>query len=209
MFSSLLITFREALEVALLIGVILRLESRLEIFNKLKQTVYLGVGMGLVASGILAILFQKFAGGFTGRAEQIFEGVIFIIGAGTLLSVVFWLKHEQAGSGVLGDRAKKFLQLEEWWGMFFLIFFSVLRDGVETVLYLTAAGIKGDLLGLLGALVGGVVAMAVGYGVYKETNKINIQKFFSVTSILLILFAVSLLIRGLAEFVELGLFGKL
>lgn len=205
MLESALVVFREALEVALIVGVILRLEAGLQNFTKLKKTVYLGVLLGLITSILAAVLFQKVAGGFSGRAEEIFEGIIFLIGAATLASVILWLKHEQAGSGQLNEKAKKLLETEEWWGMFLLVFFSVVRDGVETILYLGAAGSAGNVSGVVGALIGLVVAVGLGYAVFAGTKKINVKKFFTITSILLLLFAVSLLIRGLGEFAEAGL----
>jgi high-affinity iron transporter len=80
MIPSFIITFREVLEAALIVGIVLSylIRTRQAQYNNI---VYLGVALGIVASIIGAIVFTAIAGGFTGRAEKIFEGITMLVGA--------------------------------------------------------------------------------------------------------------------------------
>ena len=78
MLSEFIITFRETLEVALIVGIILSYLTKTK-ETKYNPVVYVGLVAGLVASVIGAILFNTLAGGFEGAAEQIFEGITMLL----------------------------------------------------------------------------------------------------------------------------------
>ena len=82
--SSFIIMFRESLEAALIIGIVLAYLSKTK-RTKYNNIVYLGVVSAVVASIIGAIIFNSLAGGFTGRAEYIFEGTAMFLAAVLLL----------------------------------------------------------------------------------------------------------------------------
>ena len=87
MVPSFIITFREALEAALIIGIILSFLARTN-QTKYNNIVYLGVVSGVVGSLIGAFLFNHIAGGFSGRAEEIFEGFTMLTGAVLLTTMI-------------------------------------------------------------------------------------------------------------------------
>ncbi|MCK5194637.1 MAG: FTR1 family protein, partial [Desulfobulbaceae bacterium] len=90
MIPSFIITFRETLEAALVVGIVLSYLYRVK-QTKHNNVVYAGIFSGLVASIIGAVLFTKLAGGFTGRAEEIFEGITMLIGALLLTTMILWM----------------------------------------------------------------------------------------------------------------------
>jgi len=99
----------------------------------------------------------------------------------------------------------KALQGGRRWALFGIAFFAVLREGVETSLFLTATALVADeRLVLLGALLGIACAIFLGWLLFKSTLRLELQRFFQVTGFLLILFAAGLFAHGVHEFVEAG-----
>jgi high-affinity iron transporter len=193
--ASGLIGFREALEAAIIISIILTFIYKTKAY-KLQKYVWLGVGSATLSSIAVAILFNSIAEGFTGDAEAIFEGFAMILAAIILTYVVIWIQK--------AHELKK--QLKEHKGSIFAIsFISVFREGVETVIFLAAARFAGDgSNNLLGALIGILLAILVGYFIIQGGKHLQLKKFFKVTSILLIFFAAGLLAHGVHEFQEVG-----
>jgi high-affinity iron transporter len=88
-----------------------------------------------------------------------------------------------------------------------IAFFAVLREGLESVLFLisTTVGVEADGLQFLGGLLGLTTAVAIGYFIYRGGTRIDIRAFFRVTGVLIILFAAGLVAKGIHEFQEVGL----
>lgn len=201
MISSFIITFRETLEAALIIGIVLSylVKTRQIKYNNI---VYLGVISGIIASFIGALLFVNLAGGFTGRAEQIFEGVTMLIGALLLTSMILWMMKQKHVARELEHKVDQELTEAHRFGLFTLVFISVLREGIETVIFLAAASFISTDNNLIGALAGIIIAILLGYAIFVGSMKINLKKFFNVTSVLLIFFAAGLVAHGIHEFEE-------
>ncbi len=201
MIPSFIITFREVLEAALIVGIIL------SYLAKTKQTqynnvVYIGVASGVVASIIGAFLFKILAGGFTGRAEEIFEGITMLVGASLLTTMILWMMKQKHIAKEIEDRVATELTEAHRFGLFLLIFVAVLREGIETVIFLGASSFVSTNNTLVGALAGIIAAIFLGYAIFVGSRKINIKKFFNITSIMLILFAAGLVAYGIHELQE-------
>jgi len=201
MISSFILTFREALEAALIVGIILSYLVRTK-QTEYSNVVYMGVLSGVVASIIGALLFVRLAGGFTGRAEQIFEGVTMLIGALLLTTMILWMMKQRHIALELELRVKTELTENHRLGLFLLMFVAVLREGIETVIFLGAASFVSSSNSLIGASAGIVAAILLGYAIFVGSMKINLKRFFSITGILLILFAAGLVAYGVHELQE-------
>ncbi|MDO8513031.1 MAG: FTR1 family protein [bacterium] len=201
MIQSFIITFRETLEVALILGIILSYLVRTK-QTKYNNVVYMGIISGIVASIIGALLFSKIAGGFTGRAEEIFEGITMLVGALLLTTMILWMMKQKHIAGELEHRVSEELAEVHKFGLFLLVFIAVLREGIETVIFLGATSFVSTNNNMMGALAGITVAIFLGYAIFVGSMKINIKKFFNITSILLILFAAGLVAHGIHEFQE-------
>ncbi len=92
-------------------------------------------------------------------------------------------------------------------GLVILAFVVVVREGIETVLFLFAATrvAESPVLFTVGGFLGLVIALGIGYSIYKGSSRLNLRAFFNVTSLILIMFAAGLLTYGIHEFIEAGI----
>ncbi len=201
MIPSFIITFRETLEAALVIGIVLGYLIKTK-QTKYNNVVYIGIVAGIVASIIGAFLFSNMAGGFEGRAEEIFEGVTMLVGAVLLTTMIFWMMKQRHIAHEIEQRVAAQVAKSYNLGLFLLVFISVLREGIETVIFLSAASFVSTDNNIIGALIGIIAAVFLGYAIFVGSLRINIKKFFSITSILLILFAAGLVAHGVHELEE-------
>ena len=201
MISSFIITFREALEAALIVGIILSYLVRTK-QTEYNNVVYMGVLSGIVASIIGALLFVRLAGGFTGRAEQIFEGATMLFGALLLTTMILWMRKQRHIALELEQRVKTELTENHRLGLFLLMFVAIFREGIETVIFLGAASFVSSSNSLVGAVAGIVAAILLGCAIFVGSMKINLKRFFKMTGILLILFAAGLVAYGVHELQE-------
>lgn len=201
MIASFIITFRETLEAALIIGIILAYLVKIK-KTKYNNIVYLGVSSAIVASLLGAFLFNHLAGGFTGTAEKIFEGIAMLVGAVLLTFMILWMMKQKHIVTEMHQKIQTKLEDRHKIGLFSLVFISVLREGIETVIFLGAASFISAENGLMGAISGIIAAIVLGYFMFVASKKINLKKFFNWTSVLLILFAAGLFAHGIHEFQE-------
>lgn len=205
MISSFIITFRETLEAALVVGIVL------SYLVKTKRTqhnnvVYLGVVSAIVVSLIGAYLFNVLAGGFEGRAEQIFEGSSMLFAVIMLTSMILWMMNQKHIATELHQKVDMELNEQHKAGLFLVVFASVLREGIETVIFLGATTfVSVGQNNIIGALLGIAIVIIIAYFIFIAGKKINIKIFFNVTSVFLILFAAGLVSSSIHEFQEAGI----
>jgi high-affinity iron transporter len=203
MIASLIITFREALEAALIVGIVLSYLARTG-QTRYRSVVFLAVGAAAAASLAGAVGFTQIAGGFTGRAEQIFEGVTMLLGAALLTTMILWMMRQRGIAAELSAKVATEVAQAHRLGLFLLVFVSVLREGIETVIFLGAASLAAGS-SLLGAVAGLLSAAVLGYLIFAGSRRLDLKKFFTVTSVLLILFAAGLVAQGVHELQEAGI----
>lgn len=203
MLSEFIITFRETLEVALIVGIILSYLTKTK-ETKYNPVVYVGLVAGLVASIIGAILFNTLAGGFEGAAEQIFEGITMLLGAIMLTTMILWMMKQGKIAEKLEAQVAVHLSTAQRFDLFLLVFLAVLREGIETVIFLNAAAIATGENTLVGSVLGIAAAVVLGYLIFVAAVRVPLKKYFTVTSVLLLLFAAGLVAHGVHEFEEAG-----
>jgi high-affinity iron transporter len=200
-----LITLREGIEAALIVGIILGYLKKVEA-KSLERPFYLGIGLGIVASVGVAILFALLAVEFEGKLETVFEGTTMFVSMALLTTVILWMnQNSKAYSEGLKQKVAQALNKTRTFGMASLAFVSIFREGVETVLFLgsTSFTTTGAQV-ILGGVIGLVVAFVLAIAIIKYSAKLNLRTFFNVTGILLIMFAAGLVSRGIFEFQEAG-----
>ena len=203
MIPSFIITFRETLEAALVIGIVLSYLAKIN-QTRYRGVVYSGTVCGIVASILGAILFLKLAGGFSGSTEQLFEGVTMLVGAALLTTMILWMMKQKHIATELENRVAYELTKTHALGLFSLVFVAILREGIETVIFLKAASSVSTGNSMVGAFLGILVAILLSYGLFVGAKRINIKRFFNITSMLLILFAAGLVAHGAHELQEAG-----
>ncbi|MHA1719398.1 MAG: high-affinity iron transporter [Promethearchaeia archaeon] len=204
MIVSFIITLRETLEIALIIAIIFRYLRKSNQIEFTKYAIW-GIITGLMLSifGGLLITFLSIL--FEGKTEQIFEGIIMLIGAILLTTMILWMINQKNISEELERKIQTETNKTHKFGIFFLIMTSILREGIEIVLFLSAARFSDESNSLLGATFGIIVAIILGIILYQGTSKINLKLFFNLTSIFLIIISAGLFSYSLHEFQEAGI----
>ena len=203
--SSFLITSRETLEAALVIGIVLAYLSKTN-NTQYKKTVYYGIFFGILLSVISAALFIVFTDGFSGRAEEIFEGSTMLFAAVLLTTMILWMMKQKHVAREIEAKVANHLEKANFnrtyaYGLFALIVVAVLREGVETVVFFSAINYASGI-SFIGATLGVITAIVISYLFFMSSKKINLKKFFNITSIFLILIAAGLVAHGIHEFQE-------
>jgi high-affinity iron transporter len=205
MFPSFLLSLREGLEMALIIGIVLGALRKMN-RGELARSVWWGAGAAASISLLVALLLIRLGASLEGTAEQIFEGVTMLLAAGVLTWMIFWMQRQARTikSALEADVRRQTLRVGAF-GLFGLAFFAVLREGVELALFLTAAAMASETrANLFGALIGLIAAALLGWALFTSSVRLNLRSFFLVTSVLFIVFAGGLVTHGVHEFNEAG-----
>jgi high-affinity iron transporter len=205
MIAGLLITLREGLEAALIVGLVFGVLKKTKSLG-LGSSVWAGVGAASLLSLGFAVFLQWVGASLEGEAEAAFEGVMMLLAAGVLTWMILWLQRQgnKAQAGLEQD-VRQAAGRGQRMGLFGIAFFAVLREGVETALFLTAAAVSSGALGTFtGGLVGLAAAILIGWGLYASTIRLDVRRFFLITSALLVLFAAGLVGHGIHELNEAG-----
>ena len=206
MVASFIIVFRETLEASLIIGIVLSYLERINARSKFRQVWYgtvLGIGISIGAAFVLTSAMD----GFTGVSEKIFEGVTFLIGAALLTTFILWIMKEERYSASLHEKIDVSLTNRRILGIFFLVFISILREGIETVIFFQSLiNIQESAApAWIGSLLGAALAVIAGVLIYFSEKKISLKRFFQVTNIILIFFAAGMIAYGIHELQEAGI----
>lgn len=200
--ASFVVVFRETLEAALVVGIILAFLYRIN-QKQFRRYVYLGVAFAVAASIVTAVIFQVVAGGFEGRAEQLFEGSTMVVAAALLSWMIMWMfKQRMHLKRHVEEKVSRAVEKQEKLELFLLSFVAVFREGVETVIFLGAATFASGQNVFVGGTLGIAFALGVSYLFFTAAKKVNLRVFFNVTSLLLVLFAAGLVAHGVHEFQE-------
>ncbi len=197
-----LIGLREAVEAALIIGVLMTWLVRSN-RGSLSSWIWYGVGAGIAASLVVAALFAWVWGGLESfeEHEALFEGVLEIFAALLLtLVIVHFIRHPSARE--LENWADEAFKQKHGMGLFLISFLSVWREGSETVIFI-GAGTEGTDA-IVGVFFGIVVATVFAYAFFTRGMEVDISKLFKITNVLLILFAAGLVAHGFHELQEAG-----
>jgi FTR1 family protein len=200
MIESFVITLREGVEAALVVCLALSYLRKID-RPDLRRSLWLGVLLAsfLSLAGGVAIKLAK----LEDRIDGAPEGIALLASCGLVTWLVFWMWRH--GKRMREETEKRLGRAAggSTSGVFLFAFLMVLREGVETVLMLLTSGFTTQgVLSAGGAAAGLILALALGVAFYRGTFRVDLRKFFSVTSVLLILFAFQLLVAGLHEFTE-------
>src|SRR3954454_4379482 len=200
MLQAFIITLREGVEAALIVGITLAYLTKIG-RAELRKTVYAALGAAFLGSIGVAIVISR-----THLNEDVFEGWIMLAAAFFVITmIVFMMKTGKKLKGEIEGKVGLLGGNDAWLGLFAFVFLMVLREGAETVLILSAVSLNStELMSFLGTLLGVLCAIAFGVMFVKGSVRINLQKFFKVTTAIMFLVAAQLLISGLHELSESG-----
>lgn len=208
MLEAFVITLREGVEVALIVGLIYAYLNKTD-RRALYRPVNLGLYSAVAASLVGAVAFQRFK-----VNQEAFEGAVMLVAALLVGSFMIWM-HRKSKT-IDKDIARKVAQLaaasssaatpflrKESLGLWAFTFVMVLREGIETVVFLSAVSLSTTgVFTVFGGVAG--IALAVAFGILfaKGSVRINLRRFFAVTNVVLAVFLVQLLINGYHELAE-------
>ncbi len=201
--TSFVITFRELLEASLVVVIVL---SYLKRAGQGGYGIYVwyGASAGIIASVSLAIAFSAFLGGLDGNTEKVFEGITMALAAVLLTWMIVWMMGQRQVIKKLETKVHNEIGSRGALGISLLVATAVLREGVETVIFLQSASFEGGA-NLSGAVAGAGFAIIIASVVFTGVKKVNLKLFFQSSSALLILFAAGLTSHALLEFQEAGI----
>lgn len=200
--AAFLITLREGLEIAIVLAILVTYLVKSE-----RRDAIADVWRGTVLAGLICVVggiaFHAFVGEFEGKPEQFIEGTIAVVAASVLTWMIFWMRSNSRNMGAhlrtQVDAAATHKAIVS------IAFVAVLREGLETVLFLLSAetaSSSGSSV-VIGGLGGLVVAAVLGRVFFTAGHRLNLRTFFNVTGALLILFAAGLVGKAFHEFREL------
>jgi FTR1 family protein len=201
MFQSFVITLREGVEAALIIGIVL---------SHLKRTGRAAWGR-IVFWALAAAVAASLAGAYLlSRIEinqEAFEGWLMLAGSFFVASMTVWMWR--TGRHLKREIETKLTELSEKpsaaaaAGLFAFVFLMVFREGIETIIFLASVSLQtSDILNFIGGILGLAVAIGLGLAFFKGSLRVNLARFFRVTALLLLVVAVQLFIGGLHELSE-------
>lgn len=200
MLQAFIITLREGVEAALIVGITLAYLAKIN-RPDLKKSVYSALVAAFLGSIGVAIILSR-----TKWNQDIFEGWVMLAAAFFVVTmIIFMMKTGRKLKGQIEGKVGLLAGEDAWFGLFLFVFLMVLREGVETVLILGAVSLNStELLSFMGTLLGVGVAILFGVMFVKGSVRINLQKFFRVTTVILFFVAAQLIISGLHELSENG-----
>jgi high-affinity iron transporter len=209
--ASFVIALREGIEAALIVSIVLAYLKQLGATDR-SRLVWWGTGFAVLLSAAVGTAIFAAGAEFQGKAEEVFEGLVTLAAVGVLTWMIFWMRRQ--GARIKSDLQEKVDTALVTGGLALagLAFFAVLREGVETALFLFAAA-KGTAVEgaeaapaaqVIGAILGLTLAVILGALLYRGGIRMNLRSFFRVTGLLLIVVAAGLFAFSLHELQEAG-----
>jgi high-affinity iron transporter len=201
------ITLREGVEAALVVGIVLAYLKKSG-QSQLRTWVYSGVGVGLAISAVVGVMLSWFLQHLGSSNEKygpvfepLLEGVFSVVAIGLLSWMLIWMSKNAKGlkASVEGSIGKALSQGRAGLGIFALVFFAVLREGFETVLFI-ASKFQQGVMPAIGALLGILLAVGIGVMFFRLGIRLNLRKFFLIMGILLLFIVSGLVVSALGHF---------
>jgi high-affinity iron transporter len=202
--GSFVITLREGFEAALIVCLILAFLAKTGQLREHGRTIWIGVAGAVGLSVVVGAVLFAAVGELEGTAEAAYEGTAMLLAAGVLTWMVFWMRRQASTiGGHLRDQVSTAITAGGGIALATVAFVGVAREGLETALFLFATtNESGALVSFVGAIAGLVAAVALGFLFYRGAVRLDLGRFFTITSVLVIIFAAYLLNGGLHELGE-------
>ncbi len=208
MLVTFVIGLREGLEAALIIAIIAAFLLQ-NSGRRALRPMWIGVGASVSLCVVTAAGLSLIGRQLPEEARETLEGALTLIAVAGVSYMLVWMRHNSRGlKSELQTRTARALGANSAMALVALAFFAVMREGFETAVFLLGVltGSSSPAIGLVGAGAGIGVAALIGYGIFRGGVHIDLNRFFRVTGILLVLVAAGLVSAAIHEFAEAGLF---
>jgi high-affinity iron transporter len=200
------IGLREGLEASLIVGIIAAFLIQRDQRDALKP-MWIGVAIAIGLCTAVAVVLRIVGESLPFRQRELMEGILALIAVAGVTYMIVWMRrHSRELKAHLEDHAERALLTGSVLALVGMAFFAVLREGLETAIFLLAAfqSSANPMATGLGAALGVIVAVGLGYGIYRGGVRINLSRFFRVTGFILVIVAAGLLSSAVHEFSEAG-----
>ena len=196
--AEFIIVFREVLEASLVVGIIyliIEKTNQTSHFAKLWYAVFVSILASIVV-GFLVIQAKNSLG--NDSTQALFEAIFLYLTAFLIWYVIFWLSKNVSDKKVLEGQALNAKELSSW-GIFFVVFFAILREGFETAIFLISSFSITGTFSYLGFFSGALLAILIGYLIVAQGRKINLRSVFKYTTLLLVFLSAGMVAYGTHE----------
>ena len=196
--AEFIIVFREVLEASLVVGIIyliIEKTNQTSHFAKLWYAVFVSILASIVV-GFLVIQAKNSLG--NDSTQALFEAIFLYLTAFLIWYVIFWLSKNVSDKKVLEGQALNAMELSSW-GIFFVVFFAILREGFETAIFLISSFSITGTFSYLGFFSGALLAILIGYLIVAQGRKINLRSVFKYTTLLLVFLSAGMVAYGTHE----------
>lgn len=196
--AEFIIVFREVLEASLVVGIIyliIEKTNQTSHFAKLWYAVFVSILASIVV-GFLVIQAKNSLG--NDSTQALFEAIFLYLTAFLIWYVIFWLSKNVSDKKVLEGQAINAMELSSW-GIFFVVFFAILREGFETAIFLISSFSITGTFSYLGFFTGALLAILIGYLIVAQGRKINLRSVFKYTTLLLVFLSAGMVAYGTHE----------
>ena len=202
--AEFIIIFREVLEAGLIIGILYTYLNKVDQQSSIAR-MWQGVLVAIVLSIAGSFLFQILAGGFEGQAEKLFEGVVMIVAAVVLGSMIVWMaKNKNIADDLKSQASDALSTANAGWAIFSLAFIAVFREGIEIILFMYGLAAKQGAVSFLSSALGAGLGLGVSYAIFVQGKKVPLKTFFNVSSVILIFVAAGMMAYGVHELESAG-----
>jgi len=197
-----LVALRESLEAFLLVGILSGLVVKLG-HPKARAHVLWGAAAGAGVAVVLGLLAQGIAARLYEANADLFEGLASLLAVAILTYMVVWMyRHTREMMGGLHHRAKEALGAGRPAVLFGLAFVAVLREGLETVLFVAGQLAESPGGATVGVLVGVAVSALLAFLLFAGVVQLSVQRFFAVTGALLVVVGAGMLVTVVHDLSE-------
>ena len=196
--AEFIIVFREVLEASLVVGIIYLLiekTNQAAHFTKLWYAVFASI-LASIAVGFMVIQAKNALG--NNSTQALFEAIFLYLTAFLIWYVIFWLSKNVSDKKVLEGQALNAMEISSW-GIFFVVFFAILREGFETAIFLISSFSITGTFSYIGFISGAVLAILIGYLIVTQGRKIDLRGVFKYTTLLLVFLSAGMIAYGTHE----------
>ena len=196
--AEFVIVFREVLEASLVVGIIYLLiekTNQAAHFTKLWYAVFASI-LASIAVGFMVIQAKNALG--NNSTQALFEAIFLYLTAFLIWYVIFWLSKNVSDKKVLEGQALNAMEISSW-GIFFVVFFAILREGFETAIFLISSFSITGTFSYIGFISGAALAILIGYLIVTQGRKIDLRGVFKYTTLLLVFLSAGMIAYGTHE----------
>ena len=206
MIPTLVIGLREGVEASLIVGIIAAFLNHSGRRDALRQ-VWIGVSAAVILCLAVGLALFVLSRELPQRAQEGLETVVGLFALAMVTFMIFWMtKHARTMKRQLEGAAQDALATGSTRALVVMAFLAVLREGFETAVFLIAVIQNSASAGsaTAGAIIGIVVAVALGYGIYRGGVHLNLARFFKITGLVLAVVAAGLAMTAVHTAFEAG-----